>query len=314
MRRGISGGVSITAEQPPAIRRVAITGASGLIGGALTDALRRDGIAVLRIGRGRDADVRWDVDQGVLDAAGLEDLGAVVNLAGATIAQRWTTAHRRAIHDSRVHGTLLLARALAGLRRPPPVLLSGSAMGVYGDRGDEVLRETSSLGTGFLADVARAWELATRGASEAGIAVAHLRTGLALSRYGGALPKMITPFRFGVGGVVGTGRQWMSWVGLHDLVRAIRFVMVRRIAGPVNIVAPNPVTGAEFAKTLGAVLHRPSLVPVPAFALRLAFGAMADQTLLASQRVIPEQLTAAGFSFDEPDLSGALRRETQHRA
>ena len=313
MRHGISGGVSITAEQRPAIRRVAITGASGLIGGALAAALRSDGIAVVRVGRGEAADVRWDVGRGVLDPAALEGLDAVVNLAGATIAQRWTMARKREIHDSRVHGTLLLARTLTSLRRPPPVLLSGSAMGVYGDRGDEVLRETSSPGTGFLADVSRAWELATRDVSEAGIAVAHLRTGLVLARDGGALAKMITPFRFGVGGVVGTGRQWMSWVGLHDLVRAIRFLMVRRTTGPVNIVAPNPVTGAEFAKTLGTVLHRPSLVPVPSIALRLAFGEMAEETVLASQRVVPEQLTAAGFSFDEPHLPGALRREIQRR-
>jgi uncharacterized protein (TIGR01777 family) len=170
------------------------------------------------------------------------------------------------------------------------------------------------MGTGFLADVSRAWEQATREASDAGIAVALLRTGLVLSRDGGALPKTITPFRFGVGGSVGTGRQWISWAGLHDVVRAIRFLMARRTAGPVNIAAPNPVSGAEFAKTLGTVLHRPSLVPVPAIVVRLAFGEMATQTVLASQRMVPDRLTAAGFSFDEPHLLDALRREIQRRA
>lgn len=268
----------------------------------------------MRIGRGPEADVRWDVGTGVLDAAALEDLDAVVSLVGATIGERWTPARKRAIHDSRVHSTALLARTLTRLRRPPTVFLSGSAMGVYGDRGDEMLRETSRAGTGFLADVARAWELAAQAASDAGIAVSLLRTGLVLSRDGGALAKMITPFRLGVGGTLGNGRQWMSWIGLHDIVRAIRFVMVRRIAGPVNIATPNPVTGAEFAKTLGAVLHRPSLVPVPAIALRIVFGEMAGQTLLASQRIVPERLTAEGFSFDEPLLSGALKREIQRRA
>jgi hypothetical protein len=276
--------------------------------------LRADGIGVVRIGRGDDADVRWEVSRGTLDGGALEDLDAVVNLAGATIAQRWTAARKREILDSRVQGTSLLARTLAQLQRPPRVLLSGSAVGVYGDRGDETLNETSNTGSGFLADVACAWERATRDASAAGIRVVHSRTGVVLSRDGGALPKMITPFRFGVGGPVGNGRQWMSWIGLHDFVRAVRFLMVSDSTGPVNVVAPNPVTGNEFATTLGVVLRRSAFVPVPAMALRVAFGEMADETLLASQRAVPARLGADGFSFDEPELAGALRQELQRRA
>lgn len=293
---------------------IAITGASGLIGRALARAFTAQGARVRTIGRGPDSDIRWNVASGTLEPAALAGVTAVVHLAGAPIAERWTPAHKAAIRDSRVDGTALLARTLGAMPVPPRTLISGSAIGIYGDRGDEVLTEASALGTGFLADVGRAWEAATAAAAVAGIRTVHLRTGIVLSPEGGALAKLLLPFRLGVGGPVGHGRQWMSWIGLHDQVQLILWLLQREdLRGAVNAVAPAPVTSAEFARTLGAVLHRPALLPVPALALTALFGEMAEATLLASQRVQPAVALGAGFAFAEPTLAGALRRELAGR-
>ena len=289
--------------------RVAISGTSGLIGGALARALRAEGSTVLSISRNPAADIRWDPTRGTLDARAFDSLDAVVHLAGAPIARRWTPARRREILESRVQSTTLIAGALASSANAPPVWVSASAIGIYGSCGDELLTESSVAGVGFLADVVRAWEAATAAALAAGARVVNLRTGIVLSAEGGALPKMLQPFRFGLGGPIGNGRQWMSWISLHDLVRAIRFVLAGDLHGPVNAVAPGPVTSTEFARTLGGVLSRPAIVRVPALALRAVFGAMANETLLASQRVVPGRLLASGFGFDDPALAGALRRE-----
>jgi uncharacterized protein (TIGR01777 family) len=253
--------------------------------------------------------VQWDPARGVLDARALEGLDAIVHLAGAPISRRWTRKRKREILESRTRSTSLLARVIASLDNPPSVWLSGSAVGYYGSRGDEVLTEESSGGTGFLADVVRAWERATEGVAEGGIRVTMLRTGVVLSPRGGMVAKLITPFRLGVGGRVGDGRQWLAWISLRDHVRAMQFLMASDLSGPVNLVAPNPVTGAEFARTFAHVLRRPSLVPVPGAALRGVFGEMADETILASQRATPARLLRAGFEFRDPFLEGALRHE-----
>ena len=290
--------------------KVAITGATGLIGRALAARLERDGASVVRIGRGVSSQVRWDVDRDELDPQQLAGVTAVVHLAGAPIAERWTDAHKAAIRESRVRGTALVSRTLGAMATPPRVLISGSAIGIYGSRADEVLTEDSELGTDYLAEVGKAWERATMGAEAAGVRVVHLRTGIVLSPAGGALGKLLLPFKLGVGGPVGDGRQWMSWIGLHDQVEMICWAIANSaVHGPLNAVAPNPVTNAEFASVLGAVLHRPAILPVPAFALTLAFGEMAEATLLASQRVRPQRALAAGFPFAEEGLAGALRRE-----
>jgi uncharacterized protein (TIGR01777 family) len=234
----------------------------------------------------------------------------VINLAGEPIAHRWTRARRRHIHDSRVHGTEILAGTLASLRTKPKVLLSGSAIGYYGaHRGDEVLDEDSAAGADFLADTARDWERATMAATHAGIRVVLGRTGIVLGRHGGALPPMLWPFRLGLGGRLGSGRHWMSWILLDDVVRAMRFLIDSTLGGPVNLVSPEPVQNADFARTLAQVLGRPAALPVPAFALHLIFGTMADDTILASQRVRPARLTTAGFQFQHPRLEEALRSE-----
>jgi uncharacterized protein (TIGR01777 family) len=232
----------------------------------------------------------------------------VINLAGESLDQRWTTAARREIRESRVAGTSALARALASMESKPRTLLSGSAVGVYGNRGDEVLDEQSAPGDDFLAEVCVAWEAATAPAADAGIRVALLRSGLALSREGGALARMLTPYRLGVGGRLGSGRQWMSWISLEDYARAVNFLLATEsVAGPVNLASPIPVTNAEFTRTLGRVLARPSLFPVPKLALKLVLGAMAQDTVLASQRVVPRRLLEAGFDFQHPTLESALR-------
>ncbi|MDF1503001.1 TIGR01777 family oxidoreductase [Roseisolibacter sp. H3M3-2] len=298
---------------------VAVTGASGLVGSALVPFLTAGGHTVVRIGRGapRDAgtpqlrDVRWDPDAGTLDPRALEGVDAVVHLAGASVSERWTDAHRRAIEESRVRGTTLLAGTLARLERPPRVLVSASAVGLYGDRGDEVLDEHSAPGTGFLADVARRWEASTDAAARAGIRVVHARLGVVLTPAGGALPKLMLPFRLGAGGRLGDGRQWMSLVALDDVVGALHFAIAHdALRGPVNVVSPEPMTNADFTRVLGRVLHRPSFAAAPAFALRLALGAeFADAMLLASQRAVPRALLAAGFRFRHPTVEGAVRHE-----
>ncbi len=291
---------------------VVISGASGLIGSRLTRTLEASGCVIRRLVR-RQAreplEFSWDPAHGSIDPAALEGAHAVVNLAGENLAQRWTRDTMRRIRDSRVQGTSLLAGALASSAPPKPlVFLSGSAIGIYGNRGDEVLDESSAPGGGFLAEVCREWEAATTPASDAGVRTVHLRTGLVLASSGGALAKMLWPFRLGMGGAIGGGRQWMSWIALDDWVAAIALLLRSdQIAGAVNVVAPNPVTNAEFTRTLAQVLRRPAVFNVPRFALKLALGQMADETILASQRVRPARLMSARFEWAYPALESALR-------
>lgn len=251
----------------------------------------------------------WDPARGVLQPAAIEGADALVHLAGESVAAgRWTAARKARIRASRVDSTRLLAETAAGLGRRPRVLVCASATGFYGDRGDERLTEQSAPGRGFLAEVCREWEAAAEAARQAGIRTVHLRIGMVLSRAGGALAALLVPFRLGLGGVIGSGRQWMSWIALDDMVGVITHVLAdERLAGPVNAVTPAPVTNAEFTRTLGRVLGRPTLVPLPALAARLLLGEMADEVLLASARVEPARLLASGFGFAHPTLEGALR-------
>jgi uncharacterized protein (TIGR01777 family) len=296
--------------------RIGITGATGFIGSQLAAFLSTGGHEVVRIGRGEPrpgvVDVSWDPARGRLDPRALEGLDAVIHLAGAPIADRWSAAHKRAIRDSRVEGTSLLAHALATLRGRPRVLLSGSAIGIYGrDRGDELLDESSALGNDFLADVGKAWEGATEPAARAGIRVVHLRTGIVQGAAGGALAKQAPIFRAGAGGKLGDGRQWISPIALDDEIGAIHWCLMRDdVRGPVNLVSPFPIQNAGYARILGQVLNRPALVPAPAFALRLLLGEeMADATVLASQRVVPGVLLRTGYRFRFPELEPMLRFE-----
>lgn len=291
-------------------QRIAITGASGFIASVLIPMLTTDGHTVIPVSRGAAAEgIQWDPERGALDPAALEGIDAIVHLAGAGIAdRRWTTARKRVLRESRTGPTALLARAIASLRRPPSVMLSMSAVGIYGDAGDAILTEGSSTGTDFLSQLGREWEAAADPARAAGIRVVHPRMGIVLSPDGGALAKMLLPFRLGVGGRLGTGRQWMSWIAIDDALAGLRHCLADdRVSGPVNLTAPQAVTNAEFTEALATVLRRPSLFPVPAIALRALFGEMADATLLASQRAVPERLEAAGFHFRYPDLALALR-------
>jgi uncharacterized protein (TIGR01777 family) len=295
--------------------RIAITGASGFIGTQLAAFLSTGGHEIVRIGRGAVrpgvVDVSWDPHRGVLDPRALEGIDAVIHLAGASIAERWSAEHQRAIRDSRVEGTSLLAHTLAQLSRKPRVLLSGSAIGIYGSRGDDVLTESSTLGADFLADVGKAWEGATEPAQRAGIRVVHLRTGIVQGAAGGALAKQAPLFKALVGGTLGSGTQWVSPIALADHLAATHFCLMRDdIAGPVNLVAPDAVTNTEYTRVLAHVLGRPAIAPVPAFALRLILGeAMANGTVLASQRVVPEVLQRAGFTWSWPTLESMLRLE-----
>ncbi len=291
---------------------VVVTGSSGLIGSALKGALERAGhrmIPMVRSAASGDA-IHWDPDRGEIDSGALEGVGAVVHLAGEGIgARRWNDEHKARVKDSRTRGTSLLAQTLAKLNKAPSVLVSGSAVGYYGDRGDEVLTETSRPGNDFLADVCTAWEAAAAPAKEAGIRVAHIRTGIVLSGRGGVLPRMIMPFKFGVGGKLGSGRQWMSWISLEDEVGAILHLLGDdSLAGAFNLTAPNPVTNGDMTKAIGEALHRPTLIPAPAFALKAALGPeMAGELLLVSQRALPTRLLDNGFTFAHPDIAGALQ-------
>jgi uncharacterized protein (TIGR01777 family) len=289
---------------------VAVTGSSGLIGTALVDALRGGGHRVVRVVRGApgaDA-IGWDPKAGTIDAARLEGVDAVVHLAGAGIGdRRWNDAYKRELVDSRVLGTGLIARTLAGLTRPPQVLVSASAVGWYGDRGEEVLDETSAPGTGFLAELCQQWEAAADPAREAGIRVAHTRSGVVLSPRGGALKKELPLFKLGLGGRFGSGRQWQSWIALDDEIAAITHLLTAEVDGPVNLTAPVPVTNADMTKALGAVLHRPTVLPVPAFGPKLLLGPeLAAVLLYEGQRVLPRVLEASGFSFSHPTVEEAL--------
>jgi uncharacterized protein len=292
--------------------KVLVSGSHGLVGKALVHSLITDGQDVHRLVRWAatlgSPEVEWDPERGIIDTADLEGFYGVVHLAGESIAEgRWTEEKKRRIRDSRIRGTRLLSESLARLSHPPGVMLCASAIGYYGNRGDELLTESSAPGNDFLAKVCIEWEQATNPAAQKGIRVVNLRFGVILSAEGGALAKMLTPFRMGVGGRVGSGKQWMSWIALDDVVSVIKFLLVAEVLrGPVNVVSPNPVTNAEFTKILGKVLARPTLFPIPEFGVRLAFGEMADALLLASQRVEPKRLKEAGYQFEYPELERTL--------
>ena len=292
---------------------VAVTGSSGFLGSALVSSLRADGHRAIALVRreprpGEEA-LRWDPSSGTIlpPARSLADV--VVHLAGENVfGIRWTAAKKQRIRESRVVSTRRLTGTLTRLAKPPAVLVCASGINCYGSRGDEILTEDSAHGSGFLAEVGREWEAASAAAIARGTRVVNLRMGPVLGPGGGALAKMLTPFRLGLGGVVGSGAQWMSWIALEDVIGAIRHVLATdALRGPVNAVAPTPVTNTEFTRTLGRVLGRPTLLPMPAFAARLAFGEMADELLLASLRVVPTRLQASGYRFREPTLEGALR-------
>lgn len=292
--------------------RILVTGAAGLVGTELKSFLTQQRHHVVRLVRGtRSAadEIRWDPVRGVLDAPELEGLEAVVHLAGENISTgRWTADKKRRIRESRVRGTRLLSESLARLFDPPKVLVSVSAVGYYGDRGDEPLDEDSDPGSGFLPDVCREWEDAAAPAVMRGIRVVHPRLGMVLSPRGGALARMLPPFRMGIGGRIGNGRQYVSWIALEDLVAVIDYAIHNAsLSGPVNAVAPETVTNQEFSVALGRVLSRPAVLFLPEFAARLAYGEMADALLLASARVAPVRLRDSGFQFRFPELDGALR-------
>jgi uncharacterized protein (TIGR01777 family) len=291
---------------------ILVTGASGLIGSGLLPFLGNMGHEVTRLVRSPprpgERAIRWDPAAGSIEESGLAGMEAVVHLAGENIAERWTAEKKAKIRDSRVNGTRLLCEALARMDTPPKVLVSASAIGYYGDRGGEMLTEESPSGQGFLAEVCRAWEASTAPAQQKGIRVVPLRFGIVLSEAGGALAKILPPFRMGMGGILGSGRQYMSWIALDDAVGAIHHAIVTEsLQGPANAASPESVTNQEFTKTLGKVLGRPTVVPLPAFAARLMFGEMADELLLASARVQPVKLAASGYTFRYPDLEAALR-------
>ncbi len=291
--------------------RILVSGAGGLVGTALRASLADAGHTVVPLTRGPDGSDRttWDPLSGRLDASALEGFDAVVHLAGEPLlGGRWTAERKRLIRDSRVLGTSLLCRTLAECTSKPQVFVSAAAVGVYGDRGDEVLTEDSPPGRGFLSDVCRAWESATEPAAEAGIRVVRARFGVVLAAHGGALAQMLKPFRLGLGGPLAGGRQYVSWIGLADAVAALRHCLAAPdLSGPVNLVAPTPVTNAELTRALATALRRPAFVPVPAAALRLVFGEAAV-VLLASQRALPQRLLDSGYTFAEPEIEPCLRR------
>jgi uncharacterized protein (TIGR01777 family) len=297
----------------PSPEKIAVTGASGLVGSALVSELRRKGIDVVRLVRRAPAskdEVSWDPDGGTIDDAGLGGITGAIHLAGDNIASgRWTEGKKARIRNSRVRGTEVLARALAQLSPRPRVFVSASAIGYYGARGDQAVDESAARGSGFLASVCGEWEAAADEARAAGIRVVHPRIGVVLASEGGALAKMKLPFLLGVGGRIGDGAQYMSWITLDDLVSALIFALGREdLEGPVNFVSPTPVTNADFSATLGRVLHRPALLPVPKFALRLGVGSeMADEMLIGGVRVIPASLRAHGFQWEHTSLEPALR-------
>ncbi|HEV8429765.1 MAG TPA: TIGR01777 family oxidoreductase [Pyrinomonadaceae bacterium] len=293
--------------------KILVSGSHGLVGKALINSLTTDGQEVVRMVRRTRSfgapEVEWHPNQGQIDAEHLEGFDVVVHLAGESIASgRWTESKKRAIRESRVRGTSLLSETLVRLSRPPSVFLCASAIGYYGNRGDELLTEESAPGNDFLASVCVEWENAAKPAAEKGIRTILTRFGIILDANGGALGQMLTPFRIGIGGRVGDGKQWMSWIALEDVVNGLKFLIADKfVQGAVNLVAPNPVTNAEFTKTLGRVLSRPTFFAVPAFAARLAFGELADALLLSSLKVEPSVLEEKGFLFSWPTLEPALR-------
>lgn len=298
--------------------KIAVTGSRGLIGSALTARLRTQGHEVVRVVRQSQdpADVRWDPAAGHIEADRLAGVGAVVHLAGAGVGDhRWTEAYKAEILSSRVRGTTLLAQTLATLSPAPTILISASAVGYYGSRGDEVLTESSGSGSGFLADLCVQWEAATAAAAEAGVRVVHVRTGVVLSAAGGALRKQLLPFRLGLGARLGRGEQWFSWVSRRDAIGALCFLLAHEQAsGPYNLTAPEPVSNRAFTSALGHALHRPAVLAVPSFAIRLALGhEMAGQFLLVSQRVRPHRLSEAGYTFLDGALTSGLRAALSDR-
>jgi uncharacterized protein len=289
--------------------RVLLTGSSGFLGSALLPSLKARGFEVTRLVRGvaaKEDEIRWNPAWPPSSEA-ISGFDAVIHLAGETVVGRWTASKKTNIRDSRVTGTRNLVHALLEAKDRPRVLISASAIGYYGDRGDELLNELSTSGSGFLADVCREWEAAAQPAANAGIRTALVRTGVVLSRDGGALKKMLLPFQMGIGGNIGSGRQWMSWIHLQDWIGAIHHILKNDLVqGPVNLVGPKPVTNAEFTKTLASVLSRPAIFPVPAFVAKLAFGQMGEEVLLGSQRVEPARLVTSGYPFQYSDLRKAL--------
>jgi uncharacterized protein (TIGR01777 family) len=292
---------------------VAVTGSSGLVGSALVAGLEADGHFVRPVVRRAASEakheIRWDPAAAMIDTAELASVDGVVHLAGENIAaKRWTPAFKDKILSSRVGPTKALCQALAGMAMKPSVLVCASAIGYYGNRGDVPVDESSPPGAGFLAEVCKQWEAATQPARDADIRVVNLRTGFVLAKEGGGLAKMLTPFKLGLGGVIGSGKQYVSWIALDDLVRAIKFSLSSpAVSGPMNATSPHPVTNREFTKTLGSVLKRPTIFPMPSFAARLAFGEMADDMLIGGARVEPHVLEAARFDFAYPQLEVALR-------
>ncbi len=292
--------------------RILVSGSSGLVGRALCGVLEKEGHTVVRLVRNDTAlsenVIYWDPARGILAGDRLAGLDGVVHLAGESIASgRWTPERKARIRDSRLQGTRLLCERLATCGAPPAFLIAASAIGYYGNRGDDIVDETSGPGRGFLAELCAAWEEETLRAARSGLCVVNLRLGMVLSARGGALAKMLPPFRLGLGGPLGSGAMWMSWIHLDDVVSAIRFVMDHpEITGPVNAVAPNPVTNRAFTQVLGRVLGRPTILPVPAPVLRLALGEMADELLLSSLRGTPKRLEEAGYAFNYPELEPAL--------
>jgi len=292
--------------------KLLVSGSHGLVGKALSKSLTKDGHEIINLVR-RDRvygkpEIEWHPNKGVLDPAQIEGFDAVVHLAGESIASgRWTDEKKRRIRESRVQGTTLLSETLAGLSSPPTRFISASAIGYYGSRGDEVLTEETGGGTDFLSDVCAEWEKATEPAAEKGISTCTARFGIILDKEGGALEKMLTPFRLGLGGKVGDGKQWMSWISMDDHVNAVNFVIENdNIRGAVNSVSPHPVTNEDFTKRMGEVLYRPTFIPLPEFAVSMLMGEMGDELLLTSTKVIPKRLDDAGFEFTYPDLKTAL--------
>jgi len=297
--------------------RILVSGSSGLVGSALMPSLKDAGARVARLARPETVQgtsdeerIPWNPAQPISPDT-VSGFDTVIHLAGESIVGRWTASKKARIRDSRIPATTNLARALAQTKIKPQIFVSASAIGYYGNRGDELLTEESSSGSGFTADLAREWEFATAPAADAGIRTITMRMGIVMATAGGALPKMLPAFRMGVGGKLGDGRQWMSWIDLQDVIGAIQHILRSDLLhGPVNLVAPKPVTNVEFSKTLGSVLSRPAVFPVPAFAARLAFGEMADELLLASQRIEPTKLISSGYPFRFPTLRQSLESQT----
>jgi hypothetical protein len=294
--------------------KVVISGSSGLIGSALVKDLLAGGHAVTRLVRPGGpvgaGTIAWNPDTGVLDGAALENFDAVVHLSGKNLAtDKWTEENKKQLVESRTRSTRLLCGRLKQLQNPPRTFISASATGYYGSRGDEELTERSTVGSGFLAELTYDWEKAAEPLDESGIRVVHLRLGVVLSSQGGALPRMVKPFKLGLGGTIGSGRQYISWIGLDDVIGVIKFILDNEnIGGPVNAVAPRAVTNREFTESLASALNRPAAAKIPAFALRLMYGEMADETLLSSTRVVPKVLVDAGYDFIDPELTPALKK------